>query len=331
MRSLATTLLATGALLLGSQTVMAQSISWDLSNEYQAGSIHGQSAQAFADKLQELSDGDIRITLHHGSALGYKSLDHFDAVGDGALPLASSYVGPWGGIDSLFLVSSLPFLTPTARDVWELYQAAKPEYEKVLEENNQVMLFATPWPPSGIWANKPVDSMEALANLKIRTYDANGTITLREAAAAPIQLSWADVVPQLTTGGLDAVLTSADGGAAASLWEHQSHFTEVTYASPLQILHMNRDEYEMLTDEQREWVHEAAKVGEDYGWRALPMRVAENYEQMREHGMTIVEDVDPDFLAALSEAGATAIEQWKADVGERGEAILEDYEARREN
>ena len=87
--------------------------------------------------------------------------------------------------------------------------------------------------------NKPLDSMDAIKNVRIRTYDANGTITLRNAGAAPIQLSWADTVPQLTTGGIDGVLTSADGGAAAQLWEHQSHFTEVNYASPLQIVHMN--------------------------------------------------------------------------------------------
>lgn len=327
MKKAVTTLLAAGVFAFGTGGALAQSLTWDLSNEYQAGSVHGQAAEVFAEKLAELSGGDIRITLHHGSALGYKSLDHFDAVGDGALELASSYVGPWGGIDALFLLSSLPFVTPTAESVWDLYEAAKPEYEQVLTDNNQVLLFATPWPPSGIWANKPVDSMEALRNLRIRTYDANGTITFRAANAAPIQLSWADVVPQLTTGGIDAVLTSADGGAAASMWEHQSHFTEVTYASPLQVLHMNRDVYDSLSDEQRAWVHEAAAAGELHGWRALPERVAQNYAQMREHGMTIVDEVDPAFLAALGEAGAEAIEDWKSRVGARGEAILEAYEA----
>jgi len=329
MKKLVTTMVTAGAIALGAQTALAQSLTWDLSNEYQAGSIHGQAAEVFAEKLAELSGGDIAVTLHHGSALGYKSVDHFDAVGDGALELASSYVGPWGGIDALFLLSSLPFLTPTPENVWDLYEAARPEYEAVLENNNQVLLFATPWPPSGIWANKPVDSMEALSNLRIRTYDANGTITFRAANAAPIQLSWADVVPQLTTGGIDAVLTSADGGAAASMWEHQSHFTEVTYASPLQFLHMNRDVYDSLTDEQREWVHEAAAAGELHGWRALPERVAQNYAQMREHGMTIVEEVDMGYLETLGEAGAEAIEDWKSRVGARGEAILEAYEAAR--
>lgn len=330
MRHLITTLLTAGTLALGAQTSVAQSLSWDLANEYPATSVHGQSAEIFAEKLAELSGGEIQITLHHGAALGYRSVDHFDAVGDGALQLASSYVGAWSGIDPLFLLSSLPFVTPTPDDVWDLYQAAKPEYEKVLKENNQVLLFATPWPPSGIWANKPVDSMDELRNLKIRTYDANGTITLSAAGAAPIQLSWADVIPQLSTGGIDAVLTSAEGGATASMWEHQSHFTEVTYASPLQILHMNRDTYDTLTDEQRAWVREAAEAGEAYGWKVLPERVAQNYAQMRDNGMTIVEEVDADYMAALGEAGKEAVTEWKSRLGKRGQAILDAYEAARD-
>ncbi|MDF2096000.1 TRAP transporter substrate-binding protein [Aquibaculum arenosum] len=326
-----TTLLAAGALLLGAQAASAQSISWDLANEYEIGSIHGQAAETFSERLEELSSGDIQIMRHHGSSLGYKSVDQFDAVGDGALPLASSYVGPWGGIDPLFLLSSLPFLTPTPDDVWELYQAAKPAYAQVLEDNNQVMLFATPWPPSGLWANQAIDSQDALENLRIRTYDANGTITLRAAGAAPIQLSWADVVPQLTTGGLDGVLTSADGGVGASLWEQQSHFTEVNYASPLQIVHINRDEYDRLSDEQKEWLLEAARAGEEFGWSALRERVAENYEVMRSHGMTVVEEVDPAFLDLLRKAGTEAIEQWNSQLGERGAVILREYEERQQN
>lgn len=320
---------ATAALIAGTTLASAQSISWDLVNEYQPNSIHAQSADKFIEELATASGGEIEVTAHHGASLGYKSLDQFDAVGDGAVQLASSYVGAWSGISPIFLLSSLPFLAPTIEDTRALYEAATPTYEAVLDEANQVFLFATPWPPSGIWADKPVDTMEALQGLKIRTYDANGTVTLREAGAAPIQLSWADVVPQLTTNGIDAVLTSADGGAAAALWEHQSYFTEISYALPLQIVHINKDTYEGLTDEQKQAVEDAADAAEAYGWGLLEERVAENYAQMRDNGMTIVEDVPEDFITQLSEAGQTAIEDWKSKSGADAETVLADYESRR--
>ncbi|NDW05996.1 TRAP transporter substrate-binding protein [Jiella pacifica] len=301
---------------------------WDLANEYPPNSVHAQSADTFIKALDAASNGEISVTAHHGAALGYKSVDQFDAVGDGAVQVASSFVGAWSGIDPVFLVSSLPFLAPTVKDTRALYEASKPYYEKVLADSNQVFLFATPWPPSGLWGNKPLDSMDAIKNVRIRTYDANGTITLRNAGAAPIQLSWADTVPQLTTGGIDGVLTSADGGAAAQLWEHQSHFTEVNYASPLQIVHMNKDVYDGLTDAQKEAVAKAAKEAEDFGWGLLENRVKENYAQMKENGMTIVTDVSPDYLAALGKAAEESISDWKAKFPE-SDALLADYDSRR--
>lgn len=312
---------------MGAQAASAQ-MQWDLANEYPPNSVHAQSADTFIAALEKATNGEIDVTAHHGASLGYKSVDQFDAVGDGAIQLASSFVGGWSGIDPIFLVTSLPFLAPSATDTRALYDAAKPYYEATLDEANQIFLFATPWPPSGLWGNKPLDSMEALQNVRIRTYDANGTLTLREAGASPIQLSWADTVPQLTTGGIDGVLTSADGGAAAQLWEHQSHFTEVNYASPLQIVHINKDVYEELTPEQQEAVRSAAKEAEDFGWGLLANRVEENYAQMRENGMTIVTDVSPDYLAELGTAAKPSIEGWKASYPD-SEAILTAYEANR--
>ena len=326
LRTILSAALMVGA---GMSTAFAQ-VQWDLVNEYPPSSIHAQTADRFIEVLEEKTGGAIDVTAHHGASLGYKSVDQFDAVGDGAVPLASSFIGPWAGIDPIFILTSLPFVAPTVDEAFALYEAAKPRYQAVLEEANQVLLFATPWPPSGFWANKPIDSMEALADVRIRTFDAPGTITLKEAGAAPIQLSWADVVPQLMTNGIDGVLTSADGGASAQLWEQQSHFTEVNYALPLQVVHINKDVFEELTEEERQAVMAAAAEAEAYGWELAVERVQENYEQMRSNGMTIVEDVSPEFIDQLEEAGQAAVEDWKSKMGaEEADKILQTYEQNR--
>jgi len=318
---------ATASLGLVATGASAQ-VAMDLANEYPPASIHAQTADTFIAAVSAASDGAITITPHHGAALGYRSADHFDAVGDGAVELASSFVGAWAGIDPVFLISSLPFLAPSIEDNRALYEASKPYYEATLADANQVFLFATPWPPSGLWGKKPLDTMEAIANVRIRTFDTNGTITLREAGASPIQLSWADTVPQLTTGGIDGVLTSADGGAAAQLWEHQSHFTEVNYAMPLQILHMNLDAYEALSAEQQEMIRTAAAEAETFGWDLLANRVSENYATMEGAGMTIVTGVSAEYLASLGAAAETTVAEWKARFS-AADTLMAEFEAAR--
>ncbi len=315
-------------LLTPAGTLAAAEFNWDMANEYNATSIHAEGDKLFAKVLAEKSGGKIAITHHFGGSIGFKSKDQLDAVGDGALPIADTYVGPLGGIDPMFLLPSLPFLASTAEEAKTLWEVAKPYYEMIFANNNQKLLYASPWPPSGIWAKNPVASIEDLKNLKIRTYDANGTITLKAAGAAPIQLSWADVVPQLSTGGIQAVLTSAEGGTNAKFWEHLDHFTEINYAMPLNMVHINQDTYDDLPSELQQAVLDAAAAASDHNWQAVIKRVEANYADMKANDTTVVSDVDKNYLKALSKAGNDALAQWLEKTGGSGKRILTEYRQR---
>lgn len=311
--------------LIASNASIALAAQFDFSNEYNASSIHAQGDQYFIDKVQELSNGDIDITLHVGGALGYKSSDHFYAVADDAVQIADTLAGTMSGIDPIFLLSSLPFLVEGEDQAELLYKIAKPYYEEVFKENNQVLLYASPWPASGIWSKKKVDSAQTLEGLKIRTYDKNGTLTLREAGAAPVKLSWADVVPQLSTGGIEAVLTSADAGASASFWEHLNNYSAIQYAIPLNMVHMNRDEFEDLSEEAQKAIREAAKLTDEHNWETVRQRVKDNYKQLTEHSVAIHSDLPQPFIKLLQTSAQPALDDWLKSTGERGATILTEF------
>lgn len=301
---------------------------WDLSSEYPVSSLQGKTADYFAKAVAEKTGGEVEITVHHGAALGYKSVDHFDAVGDGALQAASSAFVFWTGINPIFQLSSLPFLAPTAKDVHDLYELAKPDYEKVLEENDQMLLLVTPWPSSGLWGKKPFTSTADLEDVKVRTYDVASTETVKNAGGFPIQISWADVPAQLSTNAIDAVLTSANGGVGAQLWEMQSDFTNVNYASSLQAIHLNRDAWDDLSENEQAAVKEAATEAENYGWGLLADATANDFATMRENGMTVTEEIPAEFSQALSVAAQPFIDKWLEETGERAQSIMTAYKDR---
>jgi TRAP-type transport system periplasmic protein len=315
-------------LCIGGASVLAQTYKWDMANEYALTSIHAENDIFFIQTLEKLSGGKIKITHHPGASLGYKSKDQFDAVTDGALPLADTFVGPLRGIDPIFLLSSLPFLAKTIDEAKTLWAVSFPYYEKVLQKSNQILLYASPWPPSGIWAKKSIRSLDELKNVKIRTYDPNGTITFKNAGAAPIQLSWSDVVPQLGTGGIDSVLTSAEGGVSSKFWDLLSHFIEINYSSPLNMVHMNAGVYNQLPDDLKKAVKEAAAKANDHAWQAAIDRVQQNYKDMKAHNMTLVTDVPGSLLDKLAEAGKPAVDEWLEKMGPDGEKILKEYRAK---
>ena len=83
--------------------VGAQDISWDMANEYGQSSIMGVGDEAFIKAVNELSGGAIKITPHYDGSIGYKSVDQFDAVGDGAIQIADTVMGAIAGIEPIFL------------------------------------------------------------------------------------------------------------------------------------------------------------------------------------------------------------------------------------
>ena len=306
----------------------AKDVTLNLSNEYSATSIHGVGDARFADLVAKKTGGTVEVVVHYGGALGYKSADHFDAVGEGALEIADTYGGALGGIDPLFLISSLPFFVTTVEEAELLYKVAEPEFKKVFEDNDQILLYASPWPPSGIWASDAKDSTDALSGLKIRTYDKNGTTVLNELGAAAVRLSWADVVPSISTGAIDAVLTSAEGGVSGSFWEHFDTFTEIyNYAIPLNFVHISKSTFDTLSEEQQAAVLEAAAETRDLNWAAIPDRLATTYGQLAENNVEVVTSEDDAYRAALQVAGEAALAEWLESTGDRGQALIDAFNA----
>lgn len=322
--------LATGAAFLALSALSGPAdaqVRWDMPTEQAQTSLTGIADLAFADKVRERTGGAIDITVHFGGSLGFKSRDQYDAVGTGAVVLADSYTGPLVGFDPIWQVSALPFLTSGIDDAWRLYEAAKPHYERILDGENQVLLYTIPWTPSGIWANEAITTPADLEGLKIRTFDPLGQQTFSAAGAAPVILSFTDVVPQLTTGGISAVLTSAEGGYQNKFPDLLSHYVVIDYASPLSIVHINKDVWEGLPEEQRTAIREAAAEVEAMIWQQATTREQENFAKMREAGVTIVETPSEEMMATLRTSAEAAIAEWTSKAGDAGTEILATYRA----
>ena len=201
---------------------------------------------------------------------------------------------------------------------------------QVFDKHNQVLLYASPWPPAGIWSKKPVLSSGDLSGLKIRAWDASGTSTLKTAGAAAVQMSWADVVPQLSAGGIEAVLTSAEGGVNAKFWEvGLTHFNAINYSMSLNMTHVNKDAYNSLSSDQKAAVQAASQAASDAAWGALATRVSGNFKDMRANGITVAETVPSNFLGDLNSAGSNVYSDWLAKVGSTGQDILDAYNSKK--
>ena len=321
---------AAAALTLAlSVPVEAQVVTFDLINEYPANSISGEADAFFAEAVKRKSDGRIAVRPIPDAKSGLRSRDQLKAVTDGKFAMANSVGGTLGEESPVFLLSSLPFVTPTMEDARALYDAAKPLYEKLFAERKQKLLYVVPWPPSGIWSAAPVNSIGALKALKIRTYDNTGTEVMAKVAAAAAIVSFSELTPKLEKGEINAVLSSGDGGAGRQLWKYLPHFSEVGYARPLSFGSMSLAAWASLDDAGRAAIEDAARETTERQWAALAGRLAENFARMRQNGVVIDDKPPAEVMAALRAAADASIADWLLKAGPDARVVFEGYRAKR--
>jgi TRAP-type C4-dicarboxylate transport system substrate-binding protein len=301
----------------------------DLINEYPANSITGEADAFFADAVKRRSGGRVIVRPLSDAKSGVRTRDQLKAITDGKFAMADSFAGGLGEESAVFLLSSLPFVTPTTGDVHALYNAARPLYEKLFAERKQKLLYVTPWPSSGIWSAKPVAGIDALKALKIRTYDKTSTEVLARVAASATNVSFADLMPKLEAAEMNAVLSSGDGGAGRQLWKYLPNFSDVGYAAPLSLASISLEAWSSLDDAGRAAIEAAAKETSEHQWSALANRLAENFARMRQNGVVIDDKPPAEVMAALRTAADASITDWLSRAGPDATAVFEAYRAKK--
>jgi TRAP-type C4-dicarboxylate transport system substrate-binding protein len=298
---------------------------WRIVTEYPASAMPGEGITHFAEAATRLSAGAITIRPAHDAPDGLRSATMIRAVAESRVEAADAFTGALAGEAAIFQLSALPFLTASGEDTARLLRVARPAYAAALEARGLSFLYATPWPATGLWSRNPMTGPESLRGLRIRTYDAASTAVMRNAGAAPAQISFADALPRLRSGEMDAVLSSGDGGAGARLWEILPNFTALDYASPLSLAFCNTAALQALPPSTREAVAEAARETEARQFRAIVTRLAENETRMRANGVALASGAP--LREALTTAAAPVLADWTSRAGAPGEAILAAYRA----
>src|SRR3954453_22834074 len=122
-------LIASAALIAIAAPASAQ-VTLDLINEYPATAISGEADAYFAAAVERRSGGRVIIRIIPDAKSGLRSRDQLKAVTDGKFALADSVGGTLGEESPVFLLSSLPFVTPTVDEARTLYRLARPLYEQ---------------------------------------------------------------------------------------------------------------------------------------------------------------------------------------------------------
>ncbi|TNF20563.1 MAG: C4-dicarboxylate ABC transporter substrate-binding protein [Rhodobacteraceae bacterium] len=309
---------------LAGLAMQVQAETWDMPTPYPDATFHTVNINEFAADVAAATDGALEIKVHSAGSL-FKHPEISKAVRSGQVPIGEFFVSLLANDNAAFGIDSMPFLATNYDEAERLWAAQKAVIDGLLDEQGMMALYAVPWPPQGLYTTKEIASVEDLAGLKFRTYNATLEQFANLAGAAPTQVEVPDIPQAFSTGRVEAMITSPSTGVNSKAWDFLSHYTDIQAWIPKNIVVVNKRAFRRLDEATQAAVLEAAAAAEARGWEMSKAETEAQTKVLAENGITVVQPSD-ELMTGLREIGAQMLESWKAEAGEAGASLLSAYQ-----
>ncbi len=303
----------------------AQAETWDMPMAYAASNFHSEIGAQFAACVTDATGGDLEIVTHPSGSL-YGGAEIKRAVQTGQVNIGERLLSAHQNENPLYGVDSIPFLVSSFDEHEKLWDIAEPYVSDALAEDSLHYLYSVPWPPQGLYSDRPIESVEELEGIKFRSYS---TATARMAELTgmlPVQVEAAELSQALATGVAEAFISSGATGYDRKVWEQLSHFYPVDAWLPRNAVFVNADAWADLPDGTRTALNDCADKAAEDGLAASKEYTEFTLNGLKEGGMT-VEPASDALMNGLKEIGETMTAEWLETAGEDGKAIVEEYRA----
>ena len=311
---------ALGAGLAGA----AAAQTWDMPTPYGDTTFHTQNIAQFAEDVAAATGGALTITVHSAGSL-FPHAEIKNTVRSGQVPIGEFFLSRLVNEDAAYGLDSQPFLATSYDDAARLWEAQEPVVTELLKAEGLMPLFSVPWPAQGLYTNGEIATVEQLAGLRFRAYNAALEEFAALAGAAPVQVEAPDIPQAFATGQVEAMITSPSTGANSTAWDFVSHYTPINAWVPKNIVVVNERAFRRLSDDVQAAVLAAAETAEARGWEMSKAEADAQTAVLAANGMTIYEP-SAELQAGLQAIGAQMRESWKAGASDAAMSVLTAYQ-----
>jgi len=106
------------------------------------------------------------------------------------------------------------------------------------------------------------------------------------------------------------------------------YYLPLNYVMGVNLVHMNRDTFDSLPEDLQQLLLDTAQEAEEIVWAMATEALENDADDLAAAGVTLTPPPSDELLAAVREASAPVIDEWKADLPEGvAEGILARYQA----
>lgn len=307
-----------------------ESHEFTMATGWAGGPLMEEGAQAFAEEVEELSNGRITIEVFPAGTLG-PGLKVSETVQNGIADMGHTWSGyDWGMDPTAVLFGGYAGSFDTERMLHWLYRGGGKDLWAEWRED-EFNLVAMPLfirtAEVFLHSRKPVSSLEDLQGLKLRTAGAWLDMA-RDLGAAPVTMPGGDVYTALERGTIDAT-------EWGTLWEDQAPgFHRVTKyviipgvhqpTAPFELV-INPESWAELSEADQELIRTAAFNTTFNSWLTIGQNDAEAIQFYKEQGNEIIE-LDPEVQYETREVGL----KWAEEIAGRNEWFSRVLESQKE-
>ena len=296
---------------------------WDLPSAYPATNFHTENLQQFASDVDKASGGKLKIQLHPNASL-FKAPEIKRAVQGGQAQAGEILLVNFENEDPLYGLDGVPFLATSYGDSMKLYKASRKALDAKLDKQGMMLLYTVPWPPQGIYVNKPIQSAADLKGVKWRAYSPATARIAELVGAQPVTVQAAEVSQALATGVIDSYMSSGATGYDSKTYEHIKNWYDTQAWLPKNAVIVNRKAFDALDKPTQQALLKAAADAETRGWKLSEEKNGWYLEQLKSKGMNIQKPSET-LTADLRKVGNFMLAEWQRRSGDEGRKVIEIY------
>ncbi|SFF58310.1 tripartite ATP-independent transporter solute receptor, DctP family [Halobacillus alkaliphilus] len=275
------------------------------------------AAESFKEKLEEESDGQLKVELHPNGELYPSDREAIEAVQQGNIQMTIPAVASISSFNEDFMVFDLPFLFENYEQAYKVLdgEIGQGLLDDLSEQNIKGLVFAE----NGfrhLSNNKgPVESLEDIQGLKMRTLEsAVHTATFNALGMNASPFAFGELYTALQQGTYDAMEAPVSLFYTNKFYEVQDYLTLTGHVYAPTALLMNNDFYEGLPKDLQELVVEASEEYRTEQRELAQKQDSEFLEELKAEGMEVNEPSE-ELIKSFKEEVQSVYDEFEDDIG----------------
>ncbi|MCR4265034.1 TRAP transporter substrate-binding protein [Nitratireductor sp. ZSWI3] len=286
--------------------------------------VVSDSDKFFAEKVEELSGGKIKVDIYWNRALG-RQAEMLPLISAGAVDFTTLETGQYGETPVVGFGNSLPMTFFDAREMVTISRGLYEEVAPIQEEMERIgatMIWVRHLPNYRLICREPYKTMADLRGKKLRSYGAYVPIMWQSIGANPVNVVATEIYDGLAKGVIDCAYLPIPFLSSYKLYEPAPYLLDlklgmIEYAPTL----VPTVVWNNWSEEVQEIVREAGRQAEEFAISQTEENTDAMEADMIAAGATLVTFEEKDaFKAAVPDM----IEEWAKRQREQGRPAAAD-------